>query len=581
MMFVVRRGSRNVVFGLASLGLVAGAGSVGPSGCAAPGDEVDDVGTLQQAVKVDDKDKDKGTAKKVLKLAHWKKKWGKDTKPAAHGKGKNSRDLVWRSLLGPSGADNYMAVIPGPNETAPTVAKDVRLKVDNKKGTTKFKHDLSNVPLVGLNSDGDEPNVCGTPSFTEPKWGQGLSVTLKGEVKIPPKNDVDQFSATERVHFRPQLDLQATGPAKLVINAPMIVTVVVSEKLMDSGAEARVVMRGANGEILDQTSHPIWVAPGGSAQVSMTTVFKAPGQYKLTVGLEDQCPADYDPAQKFSRKTKELAIEVVLPREALQYSLTGWQSEWAYTYATQGNFSSAGNQSGAEFTEVGGGAGRQQTTEYWAWTATPVSYPIDQIHVKTSAGGKIIEERTLVNVPSTWGETWTDGTNQYESYGSATYFPDTNSWLYSHSFKNEWGTGSGVGHTTAATDVSYWSSKWTHYFGTFGCDGCVVDATVSLDQAEMGNIGHWVDLAPGVQEETTYTDGNVIYGGLATIQANVPFTDLYTYSYCWDDDWSWSRDSGTEPAWMDSKAGTAGLTCKSTTGGSHGYNQWGYWAVTQ
>jgi hypothetical protein len=575
MMFVVRRGSRRVAFGLASLGLMAGAASVGGlSGCGAPMDEVDEVGTQQQAVKVEDK------GKKGLKLGHWKKKWGRETKPAARGKGMNNRQLVWRSLLGENGADNYLAVIPGPKETAPTVAKKVHLKVDNKKGTTKFKHELKDVPLVGLNADGDEPNVCGKPSFVEPKWGQGLTVALHGKVEMPPRNQADQIMATERVHFRPELDVQVTGPSKMVVNAPVNVTVVVTEKLMDSGADARVVMRGASGEILDQTTHPIWVAPGSSAQVSMTTVFTAPGLYKITVGLEDQCPADYDPAEKFTKKTKELVVEVVLPREALQYSLTGWQSEWAYDYAIQGNFSSTAGQSGGQFTDVGGGAGRQQTTDYWAWTSIPVTYPIDEIHVKTSAGGKIIEERTLVNVASTWGSTWTDGTNQYESYGSATYFPDTNSWVYSHSFKNEWGTGSGIGHTTAATDVTYWSSKWTRYFGTFGCDGCVVDATVSLDDAVMGTIGHWVDLAPGLQEETTYTDGNVLYGGLATVHANVPWTDSFSYSYCWDDDWSWSRDSGTEPAWMDSTSGT-GSTCKSSKGGAHGYNQWGYNTFTQ
>jgi hypothetical protein len=153
------------------------------------------------------------------------------------------------------------------------------------------------IPTAGDTVTLNHTNLSGGGTFSSPIEDLARHAPLEVLANVsgidPHRTDV--VTASETVKLRPDLAVTAvTVPPHAVVDLPVRVTALVTEKNGDVGARADCVLYAGGVEL--RRSRGIWVDAGGAVSCSFSASFDGAGVKDLRVAVEGVAPGDYDPA---------------------------------------------------------------------------------------------------------------------------------------------------------------------------------------------------------------------------------------------------------------------------------------------
>ncbi|HEY0144332.1 MAG TPA: hypothetical protein VGF48_25835 [Thermoanaerobaculia bacterium] len=153
---------------------------------------------------------------------------------------------------------------------------------------------------VRIPTTGDELTLQYTPRSNRfvqslPDLLPGAALSIQALVTGVDGTRTDVVSAGLTVKLRPDLETSMLiAPPHGVVNRPLRITALVSEKNGDTGARADCVLRSGETEL--RRISGLWVDAGGSVTCEFGWPFDSTGVKPLRVEAETTSPAEYDPA---------------------------------------------------------------------------------------------------------------------------------------------------------------------------------------------------------------------------------------------------------------------------------------------
>jgi hypothetical protein len=226
--------------------------------------------------------------------------------------------LTTRALTGPARTDVELKTAPEPGCAAVEEAKHVKIKIFDADGKVE---DVRNFVAVQA-QDGVLPIELGRV-----ERGRRIEAEVLVQTGTPPRTVVLHDATTSRL--RPDLVVQALHlPPQTLTTRPVDVVVDVDEVNGDTGAAARVQLRGPLGPLADPL--PVDVQPNGSASVTFHDVaLKTAAPTELKVVVADAVPGEYDPTNGTRTTTVDVTEhQLASPRTVLFPSLVGYGAQF-------------------------------------------------------------------------------------------------------------------------------------------------------------------------------------------------------------------------------------------------------------